>query len=91
MRRLLALLLSKKASISKEMENRMDESNYKAARKVRGPPWISKPWVETVVTDGAWASSENNKKTGLKRPAWLERPDTLCEFNANRRCNQKPL
>jgi hypothetical protein len=38
MRRLLALLLSKKASISKEMENRMDESNSTAARKVREPP-----------------------------------------------------
>jgi hypothetical protein len=67
MRRLLALLLSKKASISKEMENRMDESNSKSARKVRGPPWISKPWVETVITEGAWANSENNKKNGSQK------------------------
>jgi len=78
MRRLLALQLSKKASISNEMENRMDESNYKVARKVRGPPWISKPWVETVMADGVWARPENNKKTGLRRPDWFERPDTLC-------------
>ena len=78
-------------SVSKEMENRMDENNSTPARKARELLWISKPWVETVMADGAWASPENNKKTGLKRPAWLEMPDTLCEFNANQQCNQKPL
>ena len=82
MRRLLALLLSKKASISKELENRMDESNYMAARKVRGPPWISKPWVETVMAEGAWAGSENNKKRVSKDPLGKKgpmRPDNLTQ------------
>jgi hypothetical protein len=65
-------------SVSKEMENRMDENSSTPARKVRELLWISKPWVETVMADGVWARPENNKKTGLRRPDWFERPDTLC-------------
>jgi len=65
-------------SVNNEMGNRMDENSSTPARKVRELLWISKPWVETVTADGVGAIPENNKKTGLKRPAWLVWPDMLC-------------
>lgn len=64
-------------TVSKEIENRIEDSNSTAARIKREPDWSSRPWVETVMAaDGQL--TQKNRADHLK----VELPLLGCVANA---------